>query len=301
MRRVLVLLLILLAVGAAVPAIVGSGSAPRWVKVSDDEYFAALIRGQEVFCIPAVSRLGPPLDLPADAQEPGVIVLEGGISLPMPAGPESIPAYVDNRTPFTFDLTGRGKQVGRWFQPVPEMGGWIVDLGDGPILLTNPADPSDVPLVSGSRKRYITSSAGLLEVVDLGGKASRLQGIPRAVIEGLCGCAWAPDESGLYLAADTSMGIEIWFSPLSEPPRSIVTLPKPFDGFIGTTPNGVLVHRLGEGLYEGDPYILQSRAESRLGGRPLCDLARRPLPALGRQQGVRYVARDGNHVRRPGT
>jgi len=253
-RRLLFILAVPLAVALAVPVVAGSGSAPKWVEVSDGAYLAAWVHQGTIVYVPAETRLRPPSEGAAESTVPEAFEVEGGFPVPdmqgLPSPPETAE---DGRKGFVHHVTGGLTTSLPTMNPIKLPGGWLMTLGGTDRYLRSTLDRLDAQAVAPSGQMYCTAgSLGRLEVRGLHGEFLELPGVPPDVLDSISGLAWSSDSTAVYLAHATGNGVEIWLAPLEGQARMLEVVPH-FDGFAGTTPTGVLVYQYGLALDEITP------------------------------------------------
>ncbi len=117
----------------------------------------------------------------------------------------------------------------------------------------------------------------MLSVRDAHGQSVTLPGLPRQVLDSATAVVWSFDGTSLYLAEPVGSGANVWSAPL-QAEASLVERLDDFDGFVGATPEGILVFQRGVALVELTPS----------GSRTIL-----PLASLDRPE---VVSPDGRYV-----
>jgi len=122
-RRLLVIVVALVAVAITVLAAMGSSPAPTWVRVADGAYqVASVCDDGAIVYVPASSRLGPPT-VTEDVPAPVVTETEWGIAVEeAPISPEAASAAVDERQAFVYRASASPDADPLALTTVP--GGW---------------------------------------------------------------------------------------------------------------------------------------------------------------------------------
>jgi len=248
-RKVSILLAALIAVGLATSAVMGSGPVPSWDLVADGAYQAAWGGDGSIVFVPAMTRLRAPQ---TDQTELEVTQAGGGLALQDTEGPPVSQEMADERRAFVHRLSpSDSPQIA--LDPTGRSGGWSLTVGESKRYLQSISDRLDTLMVSPSGEMYTTrDERGHLAFRDVDGNPVELAGLPGHVLESACRVAWSADATAVYLANPTGLGAEIWYAPLQGQAQMLAVVDQ-FDGFVGTTPSGVLVHRCGIALDEVTP------------------------------------------------